>query len=137
MINRYFEWSMFVLRIVLGIIFLTHGLQKISGFEGIVKFFGSLGLPVIMAYIVTTIETVGGAFLILGLFPRLAATGIGFVLLGAIMTVKLNKGLVGGYEFELSLLSAAIALALSGSQFLSLGNYISSFKTSSARKKIS
>lgn len=135
MTNRYYDWSMLILRIMLGIIFLAHGLQKISGFEGIVKFFSSLGLPAVMAYIITTIETVGGTFLIVGLFTRLAAAGISAVLLGAIMTVKLNAGLVGGYEFELSLLSAAVALVCSGSNIFALDNYIGSLKQSSSVKK--
>lgn len=132
--RRYYEWSMLVLRISLGAIFLAHGLQKISGITGIIKFFGSLGLPAIVAYIVTGIETVGGVFLILGIFTRIAAAAISVVLVGAIATVKLSKGLLGGYEFELSLLAAAVALVLSGSSTLSLGNFICSMKQSSSIK---
>lgn len=133
--RRYYEWSMLVLRISLGVIFLAHGLQKISGFEGIIKFFGSIGLPAVVAYAVTAIETLGGAFLIIGLFTRIAAAGISFVLLGAIFTVKLSKGLLGGYEIDLALLSAAVALVLSGSSTLSLGNLLCSLKPSSTAKK--
>ncbi|HWR42138.1 DoxX family protein [Sporomusa sp.] len=134
MSNRYYELSMLVLRVALGAIFLAHGLQKITGFEGIVKFFGSIGLPPILAYVVTTIETLGGACLILGLFTRTAATGICFVMLGAIFSVKASKGFINGYEFELSLLAAAVALILSGSNTLALGNLFSSLKATSAKK---
>lgn len=133
--RRYYEWSMLVLRVSLGVIFLAHGLQKMSGIAGIIKFFGSLGLPAIVAYIVTGIETIGGALLIFGIFTRIAAAAISFVLVGAIATVKLSKGLLGGYEFELSLLAAAVALALSGSSTLSLGKYICSMKQASSIKK--
>ncbi|GMB01570.1 DoxX family protein [Pelosinus sp. IPA-1] len=135
MSKRYYEWSMLVLRVALGIIFLAHGLQKIAGFEGIVKWFGSIGLPAALAYVVTTIETVGGAFLILGLFTRTAAAGIMFVMLGAIFSVKMSKGFIGGYEFDISLLAIAVALILSGSNTYSLGNLFSSFKASSSVKK--
>ena len=135
MSKRYYEWSMLVLRVALGIIFLAHGLQKIAGFEGIVKWFGSIGLPAALAYVVTTIETVGGAFLILGLFTRAAAAGIMFVMLGAIFSVKMSKGFIGGYEFDISLLAIAVALILSGSNTYSLGNLFSSFKASSSVKK--
>jgi putative oxidoreductase len=135
MSKRYYEWSMLVLRVALGIIFLAHGLQKISGFEGIVKWFGSIGLPAVLAYVVTTIETVGGAFLILGLFTRTAAAGIMFVMLGAIFSVKISKGFIGGYEFDVSLLAAAVALILSGSNTLALGNLFSSLKAGSFAKK--
>lgn len=133
--RRYYEWSMLVLRVSLGVIFLAHGLQKISGIEGIVKFFGALGLPAAVAYIVTGIETAGGAFLILGIFTRLSALTISFVLVGAIITVKLSKGLLGGYELDLALLAAAVALVLSGSNTLSLGNMLSSATQSSTAKK--
>lgn len=135
MSKRYYEWSMLVLRVALGIIFLAHGLQKIAGFEGIVKWFGSIGLPAVLAYVVTTIETVGGAFLILGLFTRTAAAGIMFVMLGAIFSVKMSKGFIGGYEFDISLLAIAVALILSGSNTYSLGSLFSSFKASSSTKK--
>jgi putative oxidoreductase len=135
MSNRYYEWSMLVLRVALGVIFLTHGLQKIAGFAGIVKFFGMIGLPAILAYVVTAIETVGGACLILGLFTRTAAAGISFVMLGAIFSVKMSKGFIGGYEFDVSLLAAAAALILSGSHTFALGNVFCSSKAVSSEKK--
>lgn len=135
MSKRYYEWSMLVLRVSLGAIFLAHGLQKISGFEGIVKWFGSIGLPAILAYVVTAIETLGGAFLILGLFTRTAAAGILFVMLGAIFSVKISKGFIGGYEFDVSLLAMSVALILSGSNTFSLGNLLSSSKASSSATK--
>lgn len=133
--KRYYEWSMFLLRVSLGVIFLAHGVQKNSGFEGVVKFFGSIGLPVIVAYMVTAIETAGGALLILGLFTRISAAGISAVLMGAIFTVKLSKGLVGGYEFDLALLAASVALILSGSNMLSLDSLLRSVKQSLSAKK--
>jgi len=135
MSRRYYEWSMLVLRVSLGAIFLAHGLQKISGFEGIVKFFATIGLPAVLAYVVTAIETVGGAFLILGLFTRSAATGIIMVMVGAIFSVKLSKGFIGGYEFDVSLLAIALALVLSGSNTLSLGNWFGSLLGASSKDK--
>lgn len=135
MSRRYYEWSMLVLRISLGVIFLAHGLQKISGFEGTVKFFASIGLPAALVYVVTTIETVGGACLILGLFTRAAATGIIMIMLGAIFTLKFGKGFLNGYEFDVSLLAMAVALVLSGSNTLSLGNLFRSLLGASSKNK--
>jgi len=51
---------MLVLRVALGVIFLAHGLQKNSGFENTVKFFSSIRLPVLFAYVATFIEVMGG-----------------------------------------------------------------------------
>ena len=133
MSTRYYEWSMLVLRVSLGAIFLAHGLQKIAGFEGIVSFFATIGLPAILAYVVTGIETVGGACLILGLFTRSAAAGIIMIMLGAIFSVKLSKGFIGGYELDVSLLAIAAALVLSGSNTLSLGNLFGSLLGASSK----
>jgi len=85
--------------------------------------------------VLTTIETVGGAFLILGLFTRTAATGIIMVMLGAIFTVKLGKGFLNGYEFDVSLLAMAVSLVLSGSNTLSLGNLFRSLLGASSKNK--
>ena len=123
MSKRYYEWSMLVLRVALGVIFLAHGLQKISGFEGTVKFFSSVGMPVMFAYVVTFIEVMGGVCLILGLFTRVAAAAISLVMLGSIPTLlQMGKGFIGGYEFNVSLLAMAVALIFSGSNTLSLDN---------------
>ena len=137
MSRRYYEWSMLVLRISLGVIFLAHGLQKITGFEGILKFFASLGLPATLAYVVATIETVGGACLILGLFTRSAAVGIIMIMVGAIVSLKFGKGFINGYEFDVSLLAMAVALVLSGSNTLSLGNLFRSLLGASGKNKAS
>ncbi|SFL56465.1 DoxX family protein [Pelosinus propionicus] len=136
MSKRYYEWSMLVLRVSLGAIFLAHGLQKISGMDGIVQWFASIGLPPLLAYVVAAIETVGGAFLILGLFTRLAALGIVFVMLGAIFSVKISKGFIGGYEFDVSLLAAAISLILSGSHTFTLGNLLRSLTGSATNQTV-
>jgi len=121
--KRYYEWSMLVLRVALGVIFLAHGSQKISAFENTVKFFGSVGMPVIFAYVVTFIEVTGGVCLFLGLFTRIAAAAISLVMLGSIPTLlQMGKGFIGGYEFNVSLLAMAVALIFSGSNTLSLGN---------------
>ncbi len=123
MSRHYYEWSMVVLRVVLGVIFLGHGLQKIIEFEGTVKFFSSVGMPMMFVYVVTFIEVMGGVCLILGLFTRVAAAAISLLMLGSIPTVlQMGKGFVGGYDFNISLLAIAVALVLSGSDTLSLGN---------------
>ena len=123
MSRRYYEWSMVVLRVALGVIFLCHGLQKVTGFAGTVKFFSSVGMPIMFVYVVTFIEVIGGVCLILGLFTRLAATAISLLMLGSIPTVlHMGKGFISGYDFNISLLAIAVALILSGSNTLSLGN---------------
>lgn len=135
MSRRYYEWSMLVLRVALGSIFLAHGLQKIAGLEGIIKFFASIGLPAMLAYVVTTIETVGGICLLLGLFTRSAAFSVSMIMIGAIFSVNVSKGFVGGYEFDISLLAIGLALVLAGSHRFSLESYIRSLWGASSTNK--
>ncbi|WP_353856186.1 DoxX family protein [Bacillus sp. Bos-x628] len=108
-------------RVILGVIFFLHGLQAYQGgLEGTAAFFGQIGIPEFMAYIVKTIELVGGIALILGLGTRIFAALFVPIMIVAIITVGFSKGFVGGYEFELSLLVMALYLALSGSNLLSI-----------------
>lgn len=102
-------------RVILGIIFFLHGLQAYQGgLGGTAAFFGQIGVPEFMAYIVKTIELVGGIALILGLGTRLFAALFVPIMAVAIITVGFARGFVGGYEFELSLMVMALYLTLSG-----------------------
>lgn len=119
-----------VLRVILGLTFFIHGLSKFQGGIGnTVGFFESLGILGFSAYIVATIELLGGIMLILGLGTRIVSVLFSVIMLGAIFTVKLSAGFLGdgqmaGYELELALLAMAIFLAIANSSSFSLGNKI-------------
>jgi len=107
-----------ILRAVLGLIFFIHGFSKFQGgISNIVSFFDSLGIPGFMAYIVATIELLGGLALILGIGTRIIALLFVLIMLGAIFTTKLSAGFLGngqmaGYEFELVLLAVSLYFVL-------------------------
>lgn len=109
-----------VLRIVVGIVFLMHGYQKLFkfGFHGVAGMFGHMGipLPLAAAIIVSLVEFVGGILLIAGLAVRVAAVLIACDMMVAILKVHLPRGFFNpaGFEFPLTLLAAAICLALAG-----------------------
>jgi putative oxidoreductase len=63
-------YAALILRLSLGILFLAHVALKIFVFTipGFVGYFGSLGLPPILAYGVIALELLGGIALILGIY---------------------------------------------------------------------
>jgi putative oxidoreductase len=112
-------WGIAVLRVVVGIVFLAHGFQKLflMGFGGIAEMFGGLGIPApgLFAVIVTLVEFLGGLALIVGLFTRIAAILLAGDMLVAILTVHLPHGFfITNGELALVLLAANVALAVAG-----------------------
>lgn len=114
-------WGITTLRVVVGIVFLAHGGQKLFvwGFGGVAGFLGQVGIPAPMlaAVVVTLVELLGGLALLLGLFTRWAAIPLAINMVVAILTVHLRAGffLPDGFEFALTLLAANVALILLGS----------------------
>ena len=123
-----FGWALLIARLVLGVIFIAHGGQKLfeMGVGQVAGFFEGVGipLPAFFAWVVSLTELFGGIAVLIGLFTRYAAVGIAIVMVVAIFTVKLKVGLIGargpGYELDLALLALALALVLAGPGKLSL-----------------
>ena len=115
-------WGLAILRVVVGIVFLVHGFQKLflMGFGGVAGMMEGLGVPApgLFAVIVTLVELLGGLALFLGLFTRIVAIPLAIDMLVATLTVHLPNGFSilpnGGYEFTLVLLAASVALAVAG-----------------------
>ncbi|KAF1679006.1 DoxX family protein [Bacillus mexicanus] len=122
--NRSFETGTLLLRVMTGIIFFVHGLSKFQEMDGTIQFFGSLGLPSFMAYVIATIELAGGVLVVFGLATRIVGVLFALTLIGAIITVKLKAPFIGNAEFDYLLLLTSIHLALSGSRFLALDSLV-------------
>jgi putative oxidoreductase len=135
MLNRN-EMGNFLLRIMLGLVFLANGVVKFQGgIENTVGWFESIGIPGFLAYIVAIIELVGGIAIILGLGTKIVSVLFGFIMLGAIFTVKLSSGFLNGYVYDLVLLIISIHLVLNGSKLYSLDQLL--FKGQTDRNSIS
>jgi putative oxidoreductase len=78
-IARFAPYALALLRVVAGLLFLEHGLAKLTGFPnvppGYIPFdvVTHWAMPAALLWIGSVIETVTGILLILGLFTRLAA----------------------------------------------------------------
>lgn len=116
----------FVLRALAGIVMFPHGAQKLLGwfggygFSGTMDFFtDKMGIPAVIAFMVIISEFFGSLALIAGALTRLAAFGMGCVMLVATLMVHLPNGFFmnwsgkqPGEGFEYHLLAIAIAVAL-------------------------
>jgi putative oxidoreductase len=115
--------GLFILRVVIGLIFLWHGLGKLigppflgGGIDATAGFFGQIGIPmpVIAAWAIALLETVGGLALILGVAVPLFGLLLAINMAVAILKVTIKKGLIPGSELELMLLAGCVCLALAG-----------------------
>ena len=120
------DWTATVLRLTLGAVMLPHGAQKLLGWfggfglSGTMGFFTeTMGMPAILAFAVIVVEFVSGLALIVGAGSRLAALGIGAIMIGSVATVHAPNGFFmnwmgsqAGEGFEYHLLAFAIALAV-------------------------
>lgn len=116
--SRTQSYAPLVLRLILGVMFLAHGLTKLMVFTpaGTAGFFESVGFPSFLAYPVIAFEVVGGLFLIIGVFARWVAA-IATVQLLAAASVHFGNGWSftnanGGWEYPVFLAFTALALAL-------------------------
>lgn len=108
-----------LLRISLGLMFIAHGLiLKFFMFTlaGTAQYFASIGLPGPLAYVVFTLETVGGVLLLINYRTRWVALGLIPVLLGA-LSVHIHNGWVfsnagGGWEYPVYLIVISVVVAL-------------------------
>lgn len=116
--------SLFLLRVVVGVVFIAHGWAKISNMEGTIGFFASLGLASVLAYVVAYVEFLGGLAVLLGVYSRWASYALALVMVGAIYTVKFQSGFMGGYELDLVLFASALVIAFSGAGPYSLSGKV-------------
>lgn len=128
------EVGKLILRVVLGLTFFIHGLDKFQGgITNIVDYFDFLGVPGFLAYPVAVIELVGGLAIILGIGTRIISLLFAIIMVGAIFTAKLSLGFLGndemaGYELDIALLAMSIYFILAGKSVISLDHIISKSK---------
>lgn len=117
--------GLLIVRLVVGLLFVGHGAQKLFGWfggygpKGTGGWLESVGIKpgVAMAVVAGLMELVGGLLFAAGLLTPLAAALIVLTMLGAIVKVHGQNGLwatANGYEYNLVLVAIAIGIALTG-----------------------
>jgi putative oxidoreductase len=118
------SYGLLLLRVVVGGTMAAHGAQKLLGWfdgpglGGVRKMLGGFGFrwPALMALGLALTECAGLLFA-LGFLTPLAALGIAVVMLNAVALVHFKNGFWagnGGYEFNLVLLTVAVAVSATG-----------------------
>lgn len=133
--------SLLIVRVVLGVIFLGHGAQKVFGWfggpglRGVINYFRqSLGVPAPLTVLAAFTECFGGLAMIVGLLVRPAAVGLILVMLVAIAKVhwrngfflnwSLEPGKGHGFEMNLALIGMALAVLIGGAGIFSIDRVI-------------
>lgn len=124
------DLSAFVLRLALGLVIFPHGAQKLlgwfggPGFQGAMEFFTGNGIPAVLAFLLIMAESFGSLGLIVGFLSRIAAFGIGGLMLGAIFLVHAQNGFFmnwagiqdgEGFEYHILALGLVIGILIRGS----------------------
>ena len=115
--------ALLLIRIALAVVFISAGSGKLGNLPKTVEFFGSVGIPAIITYLVAAIEFLGGIAMLLGIFTTVSGIGIAAVMIGAIITVHIKQvpadnftlqSLIGAIQLTLTLLLNALAIAIAG-----------------------
>lgn len=117
--------GLLIIRLVIGVLFIGHGAQKLFGWfgghglKGTGGWFESVGMKpgVTMALFAGLAELIGGILFVLGLLTPIGGIMIAGTMVMAIVKVHAPNGLwatSNGYEYNLTLLTVAIGIALIG-----------------------
>ncbi|WP_027482948.1 DoxX family protein [Deinococcus pimensis] len=125
-----------ILRVTLGVVIFPHGAQKLLGWYGGFGYKGTMGfftqtmhIPYLFGLLAIVAEFFGAIALILGVFTKLAALGIGVTMAVAAWTSHRQHGFFmnwfgqqkgEGLEFFLLTIGIAAALTLLGAGSLSI-----------------
>ncbi|MCR8643165.1 DoxX family protein [Paenibacillus sp. N1-5-1-14] len=123
--------GLLIIRVVVGLLFVGHGAQKLFGWfggygpKGTGGWMESVGIKpgVQMAILAGLMELVGGLLFAAGLFTWVGAALIVLAMLGAFVKVHFKNGLwitANGYEYTLVLIAVAVGVALIGAGDYSL-----------------
>jgi len=102
-----------ILQVILAIIFIKAGFDKLHNLDGTLKMFGGLGLPAVLGAVVGAAELLGGIGLLIPRTVRPAAIGLIIIMIGALVmhATKIPGGIAGG-AFAGALLLGLIVVAL-------------------------
>ena len=136
-------WGLLALRLMIGFGFAAHGYAKLSrgpeNFAGILKSIG-VPQPLIMAWVTTLLELVGGICLMAGAFIVPLSLPLAIIMLTAMFSIHFQYGFSSvklkavtasgaefgpiGYEMNLLYITGLLTLVLGGAGPLSIDHWL-------------
>jgi putative oxidoreductase len=138
------DLGVFTARVLLAVVFIPHGAQKLlglfggNGFTATMCYFTSNGMPAAVAFLVIMGESLGSLGLLVGLCGRFMAFGITMIMLGAVFMVHLPNGFFmnwfgtqkgEGIEYHLLALGLAFLIMIDGSGKFSIDRLLHKWLT--------
>lgn len=125
------SFASLIARVILGIIFIFHGWQKLStnGIDATEAYFRSLDIPApaAAAWYSALVEFGGGILLILGVLMPLVSLLLIVDMIGAIFYAHIDNGFWnadGGYELPLALIAGLVAVGLADTGRVGADGYL-------------
>ena len=109
----------------IGAIFIIHSLKKFD--PSWQEWLMSIGLPPEMQLPIALAELIGGILLIIGVLTRVTGSVFAIILLGAIFHIRWENGFFvskGGWEWDLVMLAAVLAIIATGPGRISLSHLV-------------
>jgi len=135
------DYAVLILRILLGVVFFPHGMQKLLGWYGGPGFSGTMqlfttdmGIPAFLAFLAIIAEGLGSLGLLMGLLTRASAFGIAVNMVVCVKMAHWQNGFFmnwfgnqkgEGFEYHLLVIAICIALMIKGGGALSIDKAIS------------
>lgn len=135
------SFSLFILRIALGIVIFSHGAQKVLGWfgghgiDGTLGFLtAKMGIPYFIAVLIIIGEFFGALGLITGFLTRFCAAAIATIMAGAVAMAHWNNGFFmnwsgkqagEGFEYHILAIGIAAVLVIGGAGSFSIDQWVS------------
>ena len=132
--------ALFILRVLLGIVFFPHGMQKVFGWFGgqgfgatMESFTVKMGIPAFFAFLAIMAESAGSVGLITGFLTRIAAFGITCNMVAAVALIHYKNGFFmnwfgkqsgEGFEYHILVIAITIVLMIKGAGRWSVDGFL-------------
>jgi len=136
--------GLFIARVMLALVFIPHGSQKLLGlfggygFSGTMAYMTSTGLPAVAVFLIIMGESLGSLALLFGFFGRFMAFGIFMIMTGAVLLVHIHIGFFmnwfgtqkgEGFEYHILAIALALLIMINGSGKFSIDRVIHKYLT--------